>query len=587
MGTLTDEQKAFLSAEDRIVLCACPGSGKTFIVSKKLIKYLETWPYAYRGIAVLSFTNVASKEVIRQTKELADTKFHNIGFPHFIGTLDSFINTFIFLRFGYLMNKTDIKRPKIIFENIKNFSTRERACFENGCTNNLNWFHWSDNQLLKNGQPISCSVASPKPCVLFKKAMLDNGFATQREVPALSLLLLKKYPSIAKEITYRFPVIMVDEAQDTSREQMEIIDLLADNGAQTIIVGDPDQAIYEWRNATPEYFKNKLTDANWNSLYLTVNFRSSQHICNATSMFSSVLEGKQPVQAKGEYADFDTKPILLQFEGKNRKNDVINWFKQLCLSKGINPESGSVAILTRGRIHSNTEISDLWKTDETYLLALATYLWHCASKKHAYVQCERALFCMMIGDSNGLSSVEMRKIIENKMEYSAWKKKVISLLTSLPKASSSLRDWKNLLTAKIEELVEQGTISIHKSRNINDIIKLKTRIKVNRKTYSTEFLDNPLQIYFEKRTTKGTTFSSVHGVKGETFDATLFMIESNTGNTVTPSFLNSGRLDDELMRIAYVAMTRPRKLLVVSIPKQKSNNNLNRFPTELWDYEEI
>ena len=163
----------------------------------------------------------------------------------------------------------------------------------------------------------------------------------------------------------------------------------------------------------------------------------------------------------------------------------------------------------------------------------------------------------------------------------------IIALTPLPKASSSLRDWKNLLTAKIEELVEQGTISIHKSRNINDIIKLKTRIKVNRKTYSTEFLDNPLQIYFEKRTTKGTTFSSVHGVKGETFDATLFMIESNTGNTVTPSFLNSGRLDDELMRIAYVAMTRPRKLLVASIPKQKSNNNLNRFPTELWDYEEI
>ena len=46
MVELTDEQNAFLDAEGKVVLCACPGSGKTFIVGKKLLKYLETWPYA-------------------------------------------------------------------------------------------------------------------------------------------------------------------------------------------------------------------------------------------------------------------------------------------------------------------------------------------------------------------------------------------------------------------------------------------------------------------------------------------------------------------------------------------------------------
>lgn len=588
MVTLTDEQKVFIDTEGKVVLCACPGSGKTFIVAKKLLKYLETWPYVYRGIAVLSFTNVASKEILRQTQELSDRKFQDIGFPHFIGTLDSFINTFIFLRFGYLMYKDDLKRPKIIYENFGQLVSRERECNKNGCTKNLNWFYWSgDHQLLKNGQPISCSI-DPKPCILFKTSMLRKGFATQREVPALSLLILKKYPAIAKEITHRFPVIMVDEAQDTSREQMEIIDLLVENGATTvIIVGDPDQAIYEWRDATPEYFKNKLTDDKWNSLYLTANFRSSQHICNATSKFSAVLDGKPPAQAKSEYADFDTKPILLQFNSNKKREDVISWFKQLCASKGINPESDSVAILTRGRIHSNTEISDLWQTTETYLLASATYLWHCASRKEAYVKCEKALFNMMIGDVNSLSSSEIKKEIEKTMDYSVWKKKVILMLTSLPKASFSLKDWKRSITEKIKELKQQGTISLTKSRNINDIIKLKTRIRTNKKTYSTEFLDRPLQEYFEKRTTKGTTFSSVHGVKGESFDATLLMIESNTGKTITPSFLNTGKLDDELMRIAYVAMTRPKKLLVVSIPKQRSNTSLTRFPSELWDYNEI
>lgn len=587
MVTLTDEQKAFLDAEGKVALCACPGSGKTFIVGKKLLKYLETWPYAYRGIAVLSFTNVASEEILRQTKELAETKFQNIGFPHFIGTLDSFINTFIFLRFGYLMRENDRRRPKVIYENFGQLLYPKRECHQNGCVSNLNWFHWSDDQLLKNGQPISCGVPSPKPCASFKKAMLKKGYATQREVPALSLRLIKKYPEIASEIAYRFPVIMVDEAQDTSREQMKIIELFAEKGVTTIvIVGDPDQAIYEWRNATPEYFKGKLSDTQWDSLYLTANFRSSQYICNATAKFSAVLSGKQPADAKGEHSDYNTKPVLLQVTSKNTKGDVISWFKQLCMSKGINPDGDSVAILTRGRIYSNTDIPGLWQTTETRLLALATYLWHCASRKEAYVQCEKALFYMMIGDANGLSAEDMKQAIEKTMEYSIWKQKVILFLSLLPKANSELKDWKNALIEKIEGLKQQGIISISDSRKITDIIKLKTRVKVGN-TFSTEFLDRPLQIYFEKRTTTGTTFSSVHGVKGESFDATLLMVESNRGSTITPSLLNTGELDSELMRIAYVAMTRPRKLLAVSIPKQKAKNSLNRFPPELWDYQEI
>lgn len=63
---LTKEQQDFLNTEGRIVLCAVPGSGKTFIVAKKLISYLKEWKYLHRGVAALSFTNVASDEIKRQ-----------------------------------------------------------------------------------------------------------------------------------------------------------------------------------------------------------------------------------------------------------------------------------------------------------------------------------------------------------------------------------------------------------------------------------------------------------------------------------------------------------------------------------------
>ena len=216
--------------------------------------------------------------------------------------------------------------------------------------------------------------------------MFKNGYVTRREVATFSLRILKRFPNIAQEIAYRFPVIIIDEAQDTSKEQMEIIELIANSGTTTVaIVGDPDQAIYEWRDATPEYFTAKLNDDNWQHLYLTANFRSSQYICNATSKFSSVLENKKSLQAMGDYCQYPKKPILLQVSSQKKKEDIIEWFKAECLENGIDPAVDRVSVLTRGKIHNETDIPDLWQTAETELLAYSTYLWNCSSKKDAFL----------------------------------------------------------------------------------------------------------------------------------------------------------------------------------------------------------
>lgn len=163
---------------------------------------------------------------------------------------------------------------------------------------------------------------------------------------------------------------------------------------------------------------------------------------------------------------------------------------------------------------------------------------------------------------------------------------MILLLSLLPKADTSIKEWKKVITNTLEDLIQKSIINIAGNRKLTDIIKTKSRIKIG-EFYSTEFLNLQLFKFFEKKTTEEIIYSSVHGVKGETFDATLLVVDSVRGNTVTPSLLTRGDLNNELMRITYVAMTRPRKLLVVSIPKQKSSVALNRFPFELWDYKEL
>ena len=97
-----------------------------------------------------------------------------------------------------------------------------------------------------------------------------------------------------------------------------------------------------------------------------------------------------------------------------------------------------------------------------------------------------------------------------------------------------------------------------------------------------DFKKIPLKQYFENKKQADFTFSSIHGVKGETYDALMLIIEATRGNTLTPTFLNNGEISKELMRLAYVAMTRPRKLLVVAMPK--TNVNHTRFPKDIWEH---
>ncbi len=575
---LTKEQIDFLDVEGKVVLCAVPGSGKTFIVAKKILKYLNAWPLSHRGIAALSFTNVASGEIKRQASELS-SRFTSVSYPHFIGTLDSFIDKYIILRFGYLMQKENRTRPHIIHENYGelDFFSRDARCYRRMCTQHPEWFHWSSDCLLKENKAIDCDV-NPKPCVTYKKTLIKRGIITQREVPALALILLRRYPQIATELAYRFPVIIVDEAQDTSREQIEILDCIANAGTQTIIlVGDPDQALYEWRDATPEYFIKKMQETGWNCMYLTVNFRSSKLICDAVKPFSSMLEGKEPATASGENSGFKVKPVLLRVTKDKQRQDIVDWFINTCRNNNIEISSNSISVLTRGRIHSDL-VLDIWKTPETKSLAMASYFWHCSNRKEAYRLCEKVLYSIEIGNAGGLTQSEIRQKAETLIPPAKWNSSIMTLLRCLPAPNLSVGVWKKILIDEVEKLIHSGIITSYDGRQVSEIVKVKLRDKKH-----PEFLNRALIAYFESRAALDISISSVHGVKGETFDATLLIVDSIKGaNALTPTILETGDLNSELIRIAYVAMTRPRKLLAVSIPKR--DVQLSRFPVDLWDY---
>lgn len=581
---LTEEQKEFLSAEGKVVVKACPGSGKTYAVAHKVLSYINNWKDYHSGVAVLSFTNVASNEIKEKAQSIHGS-VGELGYPHFIGTVDSFIDEFIVLRYGYL-NMVGNVRPRVALTDIWKIPYRywRTECYSKDCVDNIEQFYYGlDKKFYKENKLVNCDRRNAwlLPCQQYKKMLLDRGIIFQNEAALFAYQLLIKYPTVASAIVERFPVIIIDEAQDTSVNQMAVFDLLSKSGMKSMfLVGDSDQSIYEWRNANPECFLKKVEDLSWRTIELTGNFRSSQCICNATSYFSASLRGIRCNNAIGYWKNEVQKPILLLIKN-NSETAVIEYFIKKCMEMQIEISPKNVAVLTRGRIYSNTDIKGLWKSTEIELYANAAYEWKYGSRKKAYENTEKATYCMIFNED--VDKYVMQQKIREYTTEESWKNFVINILVDMPDVDMEIAEWVKKFSVFFVEVCKKCGYEISPSKDIKVVFKIKRNDKKVQ-----DFKKISLKKYFEKKKEENYTRSSIHGVKGESYEAVLVYVNNRTGNnTITPKLLMEGNLEQELMRLAYVAMTRPRRLLMLAMPDTKGIKKCGRFSEKLWIYEKL
>lgn len=114
-----------------------------------------------------------------------------------------------------------------------------------------------------------------------------------------ALNILKNRPSILETYRERFPYICVDESQDTSRLQHEIIHLLARKHGNIFMVGDEDQSIYGFRAAYPDALAHFAEDyPGARTLLMEENYRSTEPITDAANRFVSRNRFRHPKQIR-------------------------------------------------------------------------------------------------------------------------------------------------------------------------------------------------------------------------------------------------------------------------------------------------
>lgn len=124
----------------------------------------------------------------------------------------------------------------------------------------------------------------------------------------LALMVLRTDPDYLARLRYRWPYILEDEAQDSSRLQEEILRLLAGETGNWVRVGDPNQAIYEtFTTASPRYLRNFMREPGVRAVNLPRSGRSTFSIIRLANQLIRWTNTAHPL---GELRDSLTRPEI-------------------------------------------------------------------------------------------------------------------------------------------------------------------------------------------------------------------------------------------------------------------------------------
>ncbi|MFE9456452.1 UvrD-helicase domain-containing protein [Streptomyces californicus] len=258
LDPLDAEQRDFLQSESTQDLQAAPGSGKTTLIGLKLALMADAWTSPTCGVCVLSHTNTAKNEIADRVGLLAAGR-NLLRYPHFIGTIQSFVHTFFALpavrtkRVEVRSVDDDafetaalrlLRRPE--YSTLRSYVERQHqgTGIVAGAT-----FTYQDGELAVTGAarnlPFGAQSPSGKQLDHLKRTLARRGIFRFQDMYAIAQEYLARHPGIAAAVTTRFPFVLLDETQDTSATQHELLDLVFASSSTVVQrVGDTNQGIY-------------------------------------------------------------------------------------------------------------------------------------------------------------------------------------------------------------------------------------------------------------------------------------------------------------------------------------------------------
>lgn len=294
LENIVGSRRDFLMSLSSVDVMACPGSGKTTLLVAKLGLLAKKWKTATAGICVLSHTNVAKDEI---SDRLGGSEVGTsiLRYPNYIDTIHGFTNRFLTTPF---LNSVGFRAATIDDEATEKM--RRLALPQNDARTLENWLQRTNRSIgtlrissldLENpllGQNFRASSASRMYKLATKalSAAAKAGFFCHDEILTLGHLFAKTNPYVVRALRKRFPIVLVDEMQDNSQKQNQIIQevfTFGDGNSIVQRVGDLNQAIYGGSEA---FAGLEFPDTGVRLLSLDDSYRFDDSIANLANGFA-------------------------------------------------------------------------------------------------------------------------------------------------------------------------------------------------------------------------------------------------------------------------------------------------------------
>jgi len=589
--------EAVLAEDSRILLEACPGSGKTTTLVVRIAYLIICKKVAPSQILTLTFSRASARDMEERFNRLFGCLLNE---PIHFSTIHSFCYKFLF----YCQKKKQLIVPSLIeqidgrkLKLLKDIylEINKEYLGEDEVTELSNEISFVKNKLISPNALKSDFDSFPKIYNAYESFKKENNYIDFDDMLLLAYEILCGKKQLYEEYG-RFGYVHVDEVQDTSLVQHRIIEELSNKG-NLFMVGDTDQSIYGFRGAEPDYIVNiKDHYNNVKILKLENNYRSTQTLVNLSNKFIKQninRHEKNMCTDNGEGAEPEV------FLAKNLEEQLQKTVQLI----GDTKDSIKAAVLFRNNL-SGLPVALKFIENSIPFYIRENYM---GFFKHFVINDVFSIFNLAADPSDMESFVKVyyklgapisRADIDNLKDYMEVKKDIFSALFRMFRHKKHLLDHIGRIRKALKRISRTNpynalniiendlyyTTYLKKSMGALNVFSTLKYLASGTNTLSNfkaklRMLKNGIDKSLKSQRQDSVFLLTLHGSKGLEFDRVIiidliegeFPCESSLEDLIT----GNRKTYEEEVRLFYVGVTRSRKELYLLAPQKSGEQDIS------------
>ena len=346
-----DQLDAVNTIEGSVLIFAGAGSGKTRVITNRIVRMIEELHIDPKRIVALSFTNKSAREMKERIHKMVNRKrarglelstFHALGLKICKQYLEKLEYKTPFL----LQTPSDLEI--IISDILKKFKIDPKIFPIKHILSQISYYKNSGKLKTedKNWSLVITNVITEYNIVMKGLNAIDFDDLILKPIE-----IMEKFPEVKEYYNKKYKYIMIDEFQDTNEVQYKFIKCILGKNKNLCVVGDDDQSIYGFRGSNKELILNFENDfQNTKVIHLLQNYRSTEKIIKvANSLIKNNMNRKEKSLYCSEEGEFF--PLIIERENEiEEARYVIEQIKDLIINNKI--KGHNIAILFRTNYQS-------------------------------------------------------------------------------------------------------------------------------------------------------------------------------------------------------------------------------------------